>query len=67
MFELFPCLDSGEAQTMSGQGLGLYIARKLMDSQAVAIGAKSQVGRGLRFSFSLPKLEVKSGRENPGH
>lgn len=67
MFELFPSLDSREGQTASGQGLGLYIARKLMDSQGGAIWAESQVGRGLRFSFSLPRLEVKSGRENPGH
>jgi signal transduction histidine kinase len=37
MFELFPCLDSREAQTASGQGLGLHIARKLMDSQRGAI------------------------------
>ncbi len=67
MFELFPCLDSREAQTASGQGLGLYIARKLMESQGGAIWAESQVGRGLRFSFSLPRLELKSGKENPDH
>jgi len=67
MFELFPCLDSREAQTASGQGLGLYIARKLMDSQGGAIWAESQVERGLRFSFSLPRLELKSGKENPDH
>jgi len=65
MFELFPCLDSREAQTASGQGVGLYVARKLMDSQGGAIWAESQVGRGLRFSFSLPRLEVKGGNENP--
>jgi PAS domain S-box-containing protein len=67
MFELFPYLDSREAQTASGQGLGLYVARKLMDSQRGVIWAESQVGRGLRFSFSLPRLGVKGGRENPDH
>lgn len=67
MFGLFPCLDSREAQTASGQGLGLYVAKKLMDSQGGAIWAESQLGYGLRFSFSLPRLEAKSGRENPGH
>jgi len=67
MFELFPCLDSREGQTASGQGLGLYIARKLIESQGGAIWAESQVGRGLRFSFSLPRLEVKGARENPDH
>jgi K+-sensing histidine kinase KdpD len=67
MFELFPCLDSREGQTASGQGLGLYIARKLIESQGGSIWAESQVGRGLRFSFSLPRLEVKGGRENPDH
>jgi PAS domain S-box-containing protein len=67
MFELFPCLDSREGQTASGQGTRLYIARKLMDSQGGAIWAESKVGRGLRFSFSLPKLEVEGGRENPGY
>ena len=67
MFELFPCLDSREAQTASGQGIGLHIARKLMDSQGGGIWVESQVGRGLRFSFSLPRLEVEGGRQNPGH
>jgi PAS domain S-box-containing protein len=67
MFELFPCLNSREAQIGSGQSLGLYIAKKLMDSQRAAIWAESQMGRGLRFSFSLPRLEVKDERENPGH
>ena len=67
MFGLFPCLDSREAQTVSGQGLGLYVARKLMHSQGGAIWVESQVGCGLHFSFSLPRLEVKSGRENPDH
>jgi PAS domain S-box-containing protein len=67
MFELFPCLDSVEGQTASGQGLGLYIARKMIESQGGAIWAESQAGRGLRFHFSLPRLEVKSGRENPDH
>ena len=67
IFELFPCLDSREGQTASGQGLRLYVARKLMDSQGGAIWAESQVGRGLRFSFSLPRLEVRGERENPDH
>jgi PAS domain S-box-containing protein len=62
MFELFPCLDSREAQTASGQGIGLHIARKLMDSQGGEIWAESQVGHGLCFSFSLPRLEVEGGR-----
>ncbi len=67
MFGLFPCLDSREAQIVSGQGLGLYVARKLIDSQGGAIWVESQVGRGLHFSFSLPRLEVKSARENPDY
>jgi PAS domain S-box-containing protein len=67
IFELFPCLDSREGQTASGQGLGLYVAKKLMDSQGGAIWAESRVGRGLRFSFSLPRLEVRGGRDNSGH
>ena len=67
MFDLFPYLDSREAQTASGQGLGLYIARKLMNSQGGAVWAESQEGRGVRFSFSLPRLEAEGERENPGH
>ena len=67
VFELFPCLDSREAQTASGQGLGPYIAKKLMDSQGARFGQKVRWDAACASVSACLWLEVKSGRENPDH
>jgi hypothetical protein len=38
-----------------------------MNSHGAAVCAKSQMGRGLCFNFSLPRLEVENEKESPGH
>jgi signal transduction histidine kinase len=43
-----------------GLGLGLYIARTLVEAQNGKIWAESSSGRGARFCFTLPACDVAS-------
>ncbi|MGK3996549.1 sensor histidine kinase [Sorangium sp. So ce1024] len=47
-----------------GTGLGLYIARGIIDAHRGRIWVESEVGRGARFSFTLP-LAAHAGCEAP--
>ena len=37
-----------------GTGLGLYITRKVIEDQGGSISVESEVGRGTRFTITLP-------------
>ncbi len=39
-----------------GSGLGLYIAKSIVDAHGGEIGVESEPGKGARFHFSLPSL-----------
>ncbi|TMK44725.1 MAG: PAS domain-containing sensor histidine kinase, partial [Actinobacteria bacterium] len=43
-----------------GVGLGLYIAKLLVESMAGRMWVRSDSGRGSTFSFSLPLAQVAS-------
>jgi signal transduction histidine kinase len=40
-------------------GLGLYIAREIVEAHGGMIGVESEPGRGSRFFFSLPLTRAK--------
>jgi signal transduction histidine kinase len=54
IFERFYRVDKSRARTTGGSGLGLTIAKRLVEAHGGAIKVKSQVGKGSRFTFTLP-------------
>lgn len=44
----------GRARGRGSLGLGLYIAKHLVEAHGGAIGVRSEVGHGTTFSFDLP-------------
>jgi signal transduction histidine kinase len=54
LFQRFTRGRAGPKADVSGLGLGLYIARLMVEAHGGRIGADSEVGKGSTFSFSLP-------------
>jgi PAS domain S-box-containing protein len=54
IFEKFYRVKSGTTRGKSGVGLGLHISKILIEAHGGHIWAKSDVGKGSTFSFSLP-------------
>jgi signal transduction histidine kinase len=57
IFERFYRVDKSRARTTGGSGLGLTIAKRLVEAHGGKIEAQSKLGRGSRFSFTLPVAE----------
>jgi signal transduction histidine kinase len=54
VFERFYRVDKSRARATGGVGLGLAIAKSLVEAHGGKIQAQSQEGKGSRFSFILP-------------
>lgn len=54
IFERFYRVDKSRARATGGSGLGLTIARSLVEAHGGKIRAESEPGKGSRFSFTLP-------------
>jgi signal transduction histidine kinase/ActR/RegA family two-component response regulator len=63
VFEQFRQADSTAARSVGGLGLGLFIARQLVEAQGGSIRVTSEgAGRGATFIVTLPVVGVSSGR-----
>ena len=54
VFERFYRTDKSRSRTTGGVGLGLTIAKRLVEAHGGTISTKSELGRGSTFTFSLP-------------
>jgi two-component system, OmpR family, phosphate regulon sensor histidine kinase PhoR len=55
IFERFYRVDAARSREEGGTGLGLSIARHIVETLGGRLWVESEVGRGSRFSFSIPK------------
>jgi PAS domain S-box-containing protein len=58
IFERFYRVQDGAASNRPGTGLGLYIAKTLVEAMSGRIWVDSEVGEGTTFSFSLQTVDV---------
>jgi two-component system, OmpR family, phosphate regulon sensor histidine kinase PhoR len=59
VFERFYRVDKARSREQGGTGLGLSIVKHIVQNHGGEVWAKSEVGKGATFFFTLPALPVK--------
>jgi two-component system, chemotaxis family, CheB/CheR fusion protein len=59
IFERFYRVDGKSEQTYAGFGIGLYIAKEIIDRHQGFISVESEKGKGSAFTFTLPLATEK--------
>jgi signal transduction histidine kinase/DNA-binding LytR/AlgR family response regulator len=63
IFRYFEQIDGSVTRSRNGTGLGLTIAKQLVELHGGTIGVVSKPGQGSRFTFSMPNF-VNSSKHN---
>jgi len=63
LFDRFYRVDSSLRRRTKGAGLGLYLARALVEAHGGRIWVHSQPGEGSTFFFTLPIARPEAGQE----
>jgi len=66
IFERFRQVDASDAREHGGTGLGLPIARGIVEGHGGRIWVESRPGEGSTFSFTLPSAVVEKEEEEDG-
>lgn len=64
IFGEFQQIENTIVRRYGGAGLGLSISKKLVEMHAGRIWVKSEIGKGSRFSFSIPYNEEEIQKHN---
>ena len=60
IFERFFRTDKGSSRDKGGSGLGLAIVKHIIEAHKETITARSNIGEGTKFSFTLKKGKIDS-------
>lgn len=56
LFQKFYRVDNSDTREIGGTGLGLYISRRLIESNNGHIAVNSEFGKGSTFSVTIPRI-----------
>ncbi|MDP9211929.1 MAG: HAMP domain-containing histidine kinase [bacterium] len=65
MFTKFFRADNARNVLASGTGLGLFVARRIVEAHGGSVIMESELGKGSTFGFSLPLPPVRGGGPEP--
>ena len=63
LFQKFYRVDNSATRTVGGTGLGLFIARKIVELYRGRIWVESELGRGSTFFINLPRLDPNKAKQ----
>lgn len=66
LFQPFVQLDSRLSREHTGTGLGLSLVQRLAEMHGGGVSVESEVGKGSRFTVSLPWQEIDQARKAKG-
>jgi signal transduction histidine kinase len=62
LFQKFYRVDNSATRTIGGTGLGLFIARKIVELYQGRIWVESELGKGSAFFINLPRLDSQKAQ-----
>ena len=63
LFQKFYRVDNSATRTIGGTGLGLFIARKIIELYQGRVWVESEVGKGSTFFINLPRLSAQKAQD----